>query len=74
MIKMSEKTKYLLKIGLLWAILMASIGTALEAWEKDDFGIFLTWKYAVKMIIFFVVGMIVAHFNWKERQQSDNKT
>lgn len=66
---MTTKNKYLLKIGFFWAAIMALVSTGLEAWQKDDFGIFLSWKFLVKFLVFFVVGLGVGLFNWKELQK-----
>ena len=70
---MTAKTKYLLKIGLYWSLIMSVTSTGLEAWGDGRFELFYSWKFAVKLLIYFFVGVGVGYYNWREKEKAERK-
>lgn len=70
---MSQKAKYFLKIGIFWAVFMAIATTLLEAWQKGSFEVFATWYFAVKLPVYFLLGIGIGYFNWKNREKPSEK-
>ncbi|RZJ27574.1 MAG: hypothetical protein EOO48_11605 [Flavobacterium sp.] len=66
---MTHKTKYLLKMGVYWSILMACITTGIAAWGEGSFSEFYSWKFVAKLVVYFVLGIGVGYFNWRQNEK-----
>jgi uncharacterized membrane protein len=70
---MSNQWKTALRFGLVWGILTALIMTALDAWEKYTSAAFMTWKFAVKVVVLLILGIAIGYYNWKQKQQEQQE-
>jgi hypothetical protein len=70
---MGERWKTALRFGLPWGITMPILMTALEAWERHTSDVFMTSFFAVKLVFFLILGILVGYYNYKPRQKDEPK-
>jgi hypothetical protein len=68
---MSARWKHQLRFGLLWGTVMAILMTTFYAWENENWNLFLTWNFLLRLAIFNAVGVfIVGYFSWKDTEKA----
>jgi hypothetical protein len=72
---MTARWKYQFRFGLLWGTLMTVLMTAFNAWENENWHMFLKWNFLLRLAVFCAVGIfLVGYFNWKDKERALSKT
>jgi hypothetical protein len=67
---MSERWKYQLRWGALWGTFMAIGMTAFNAFENENWRLFLSYNFLLRLVIFnFISIFFVAYFAWKDKEK-----
>ena len=71
---MTARWKYQLKWGLLWGTFMALAMSAFNAWENENWSLFFTWNFLLRLVVFVAIGVfVIGYFNWKESEKAAAK-
>ncbi len=67
---MSERWKFQLGWGALWGTFMAIGMTAFNAFENENWRLFVSYNFLLRLAVFnFISIFFVAYFAWKDREK-----
>jgi hypothetical protein len=67
---MTEKWKYMLKIGLFWAGFMTAFMLLFDYFDKNSNSPIVPWKILLRFGIYLIFGIGLGYLNWQSKEKA----